>query len=180
MSPTLLVGPNSTWTPAHKGFFLRNTPLSLSSCDSTSSSPTPSHLPLLSRLAPSLAAKRCDESPTVQPGRANEVTARPGGHGWQPVLLLPHHLQVRAPCPTSLACSSPPSRSAEISRRYVTVVWCESFRLISLQPVGKACANRARAHGCRIRADLARDQRFDLRSNPLSPLWFLMLVFCRC
>ena len=45
-----------------KGFFLRNTPLTFSSCDSTSS-PTPSRRPLpllfLSRLAPSLAAKPC-------------------------------------------------------------------------------------------------------------------------
>jgi len=68
------------------------------------------------------AAKPCHESPTLQPGGANEVTARLG-HGWQPVLLLPHHLQVRAPLTTSLACSSPPSRSGGDFVSFGGLIW---------------------------------------------------------
>jgi hypothetical protein len=71
--------PISNLDSSPKGFFLRNTPLSFSSCDST-----PSRRPVfpfvLSRLAPSQAAKPRHESPILQPGRANEVTAR-CGHG---------------------------------------------------------------------------------------------------
>ena len=126
-----------------------------------------------SRLASLCAAKPCRESPTRNPNPKEPTNWALAGHGWQPVLLLPHHVQVRAPPRYISRLMSRLSRSGRF--KALLLIWCGFSRLISLQPVRKAGADRARAHGGRIRPDLARDQRFDPHQSPPRPCVLYLL-----
>ena len=169
-SPTQITGPNPTWTPAQRFLLAKHsTHLFLLRFHlfphSVSSSSSPSFPQPPRSLASSKTLPRIADTPARKSQRG-DCALRPWVTASTP-----------SPSPPSGSCSPPyVSRllvpSIEIGGDFVSLRWFDLtfFRLISLQPVGKACADRARAHGCRIRADLARDQRFDSRSNPLSPL----------
>ena len=120
--------------------------------------PLPSHA-----VSPQSLARSPPLPPRDTKSSSSQVGLRVGGHGRQPVLLLPHHLQV---------CAALRLPRPEIGRdlvrfrfRHLWFLW--RFRL---QPVGEAGADRARAHRGRIRPDVPRDQRCVPWSNPFSIL----------
>jgi hypothetical protein len=174
LNRTTISGPKLVWIHSRKP----------SSCEALHSPPaippsTPPRRPRPtsnSRLPASLPvclSLRSKTSPRITPPTRRSRRGSRARRPWATANTL-------SPSPPSGSC---PRSSALPLRSRSGEIWftCGGAALscssISLQPVGEASADRARAHGGRIRADLARDQRYYPFNNRFPVLSSLAIDF---